>query len=704
MKKRYWFLISLFLVGVGCTESPLNNPYPEKETTENILYSSFSERPKHLDPALSYSSNEIVFTAQIYEPPFQYHYLKRPYTLIPLSAETVPKPIYLDQSSNPLPEDAPADQVAFSLYEIKIKPNIQYQPHPAFSNAYHNMTEEQLDKINQLSDFKQTSTRELTAADFIYAIKRLAHPKLSSPIYGFMTEYIVGLKEFGATLKQATDKSPASFLDLRQYPLSGVEEVDKYTYRIKIVGKYPQFIYWLAMPFFAPVPWEADLFYSQKGLIDKNITLDWYPVGTGPYMLTVNNPNRVMILVKNPNFHGEHYPSDGGEEDQFVSDAEFPMPFIDKAVYSLEKENIPVWNKFLQGYYDASGIGSDSFDQAIRVGAGGDVDLTDEMKDKGIRLVTDTSPSTYYMGFNMLDPVVGGLSDSARKLRQAISIAIDEEESIAIFNNGRGIPMQGPLPPGIFGYQEGRLGINAGVYDWVNEKPHRKSIQEAKAILASAGYPKGKEASSGNPLILYFDTAGGGADDKARFDWLIKQFKKIDLDLVIRNTDYNRFQDKMQKGTAQMFQWGWNADYPDPENFLFLLYGPNAKVGKGGENATNYSNPEFDRLFDEMRNMENGHERQAVIDKMVALFQQDLPWVAGYHPKAFGLYHAWYSNIKPNPIANNTLKYVRIDAKTRAKSRAQWNRPLWWPVVVLSGILVTGILPALSLYRRREKG
>ncbi|MBI3358815.1 MAG: ABC transporter substrate-binding protein [Nitrospirae bacterium] len=708
MKDQYLFLIALLLLVAGCTQTPLNNPYPAKETTENILYSSFSERPKHLDPALSYSSNEIVFTAQIYETPFQYHYLKRPYTLIPLAAETVPKPIYLDKINHPLPENAPAEEVAFSLYEIKIMPHIQYQPHPAFSNIYHNMTGEQLDKINQLADFKETSSRELTANDFIYEIKRLVHPKLSSPIAGFMSEYIVGLKELSETLKQAAAQSPSTFLDLRKYPLSGVEEVDRYTYRIKIVGKYPQFLYWLAMPFFAPIPWEADLFYSQKGLIDKNITLDWYPIGTGPYMLTVNNPNRQMVMVKNPNFHGENYPKDGEEEDKpagLLANAGLPMPFIDKAIYSLEKEDIPVWNKFLQGYYDASGIGSDSFDQAIRIGATGNVDLSDEMKEKGIRLITGTSPTTYYLGFNMLDPIVGGFSDSARKLRQAVAIAIDQEESIAIFQNGRGVAMQGPIPPGIFGYQEGRNGINPEVYDWVNEKPQRKSIQEAKTILAEAGYPAGREAKSGTPLILYFDTPGSsGPDDKAHFDWLRKQFAKIDLQLVIRNTDYNRFQDKMQKGTAQMFQWGWHADYPDPENFLFLLYGGNAKVGKGGENATNYVNPAFDRLFDQMRNMENGPERQEVIDKMVAIFKQDLPWATGFHPKVFGLYHNWYANIKPNHIAYNTLKYVRLDPQIRATSRTQWNRPIWWPVFVLSGILATGIVPAVILYRRREKG
>ncbi|WDT77474.1 MAG: ABC transporter substrate-binding protein [Candidatus Manganitrophus sp.] len=712
MKKLVSSLILLTLV--GCAGPPLNNPYPRQEEGENILYSSFSERPKHLDPAQSYSSNEIIFTAQIYEPPFQYHYLKRPYTLVPLTAAEMPAPVYLNAQGERLNAEAPAEQVAFSLYEIKIRPGIRYQPHPAFAHdsggraLYHTLGPESLDRISSLGDFEQTGSRELTAEDYVYQIKRLAHPKIHSPIYGFMSEYIVGLRELGETLRKAQEKAePGAFLDLREYPLSGVEVVDRHTYRIKVVGKYPQFLYWLAMPFFAPIPHEADRFYSQPGLIEKNITLDWYPIGTGPYMLTVNNPNRQMVLERNPNFHGETYPTEGEPEDKpsgLLADAGKPLPFIDKVVFTLEKEGIPIWNKFLQGYYDSAGIASDNFDQAVRIGGQGDADITEEMKEKGIRLITSVETSTFYLGFNMLDPVLGGDSESARKLRQAIAIAIDQEESIAIFRNGRGIAMQGPLPPGIFGYTEGEAGMNRYVYDWVNGRPQRKPIDAARQLLAEAGYPGGRDAKTGQPLVLNFDTTGTGPEAKSSLDWMRKQFEKLNIQLVIRATDYNRFQDKMLKGTAQMFQWGWNADYPDPENFFFLLYGPNAKAGKNGENATNYANPEFDRLFEKMKNMENTPERQEIIDRMLEIVRRDAPWVSGFHPKQFGLHHAWRHNIKPNLMANNTLKYGKIDPDLRARQRRAWNRPVWWPVAVIVAVLVVGTLPAVATYRRKEQG
>ena len=580
-----FFCLLCGMLLMSCEQQAWNNPYPVSENGQNILYSSFDAKPNHLDPAQSYVANEISFTGQIYEPPLQYHYLKRPYELIPLTATGIPKPVYIGKDGQRLPDSAPVDAIAFTLYDVTIQKGIHYQPHPAFARddkdtyRYHTLSGDQLDRIYTLADFKHTDTRELVADDYVYQIKRLAHPKLHSPIFGLMSAYIADLAEYSEHLQravatQAVANKEGYYLDLNQHPFAGAQAIDRYTYRIKLKGKYPQMIYWLTMPFFAPVPWEADRFYSQPSLIDKNITLDWYPVGTGPYMLTVNNPNLQMVMERNPNFHGETYPQEGDEGDRemdLLADAGKAMPFIDKAIYTLEKESIPYWNKFLQGYYDTSGISSDSFDQAISVGSGGEVDLTDEMKAKGIELQAGIGTSIWYFSFNMFDPVVGGYGAKAKKLRHAISIAIDFEEYISIFLNGRGIPAQGPLPPGIFGYVEGKEGVNPYVYDWKNGRPQRKPISEARQLLADAGYPNGIEESTGKPLILYFDTTGSGPDSKARFDWYRKQFKKLDIQLVIRNTTFNRFQEKVLKGTAQTFMWGWNADYPDPENFLFLL-------------------------------------------------------------------------------------------------------------------------------------
>jgi oligopeptide transport system substrate-binding protein len=703
LSSRAVLLLAVTLL-TACQPSQLNNPYSEAENGQGILYQSFSERPKHLDPATAYSSNEYAFIGQIYEPPLQYHYLKRPYELTPLTATQLPEILYLDKNGKPLPNNATPEQIAYTDYVIDLQPGIKFQPHPALAKnpqgdyLYHHLDSGQINQLKTLYDLPETGTRLLQAEDYVYQIKRLAHPKNQSPIAEIMKGYIVGFAEFAG---QIADKPPTAIKNLT---LSGVVATSPTQYRIRINGKYPQFSYWLAMYFFAPMPWEADVFYNQPGLADKNITLNWFPIGTGAYFLAENNPNRRMVLQKNPNFHPETYPSEGAPDDQqrgLLADAGKTLPFIDKAVFMLEKETIPYWSKFLQGYFDASGIASDNFDQAVQFTGGGEVALTPAMQEKGMQLQTSVETSSFYMGFNMLDSTVGGDTERARKLRQALAIAVDYEEFISIFRNGRGVAAQGVIPPGIFGFTDGEAGINPLVYDWQDGKPHRKNIDVARQLLTEAGYTNGIDPKTGQALILYFDTMAAGIDDRPMLNWYRKQFAKLGIELVIRATDYNRFQEKMDGGNAQIYTWGWNADYPDPENFMFLLYGLNGKVKFGGENSSNYQTPAFDKGFEAMRNMDNSPARQQLIQQLQTQVRTDAPWLFGFHPKSFALYHSWYKNLKPNQMANNQLKYTRIDAQERQQKRAAWNQPVLWPIWLSAAGLVLLAWPAIRAYRRK---
>src|SRR4030067_3822013 len=131
MKRLICSLLVVLLA--ACDGGLWNNPYPAADEGKPILYTAFTERPKHLDPAQAYSENEYEFLAQIYAPPLQYHYLKRPYELVPLAASVMPIVRYLDKNRRPLPDNAPAEKIAFSMYEIRIKPNMRYQPPPAFA-------------------------------------------------------------------------------------------------------------------------------------------------------------------------------------------------------------------------------------------------------------------------------------------------------------------------------------------------------------------------------------------------------------------------------------------------------------------------------------------------------------------------------------------------------------------------------------------
>ncbi len=706
MKRALTLTVAFFatLLLFAC-EGTWNNPYSGK-LDSNDLHVSFDERPKTLDPARSYSSNEYRFIAQIYEPPLQYAYLVRPYHLIPLTSRDKPKISYRDREGNVVLE--PGEDI-FAVYEITLKSGVLFQPHPSFAMRdsgeylYHHLDPGA--PMRRLSDFEQAATRELVAEDYVYQIKRLADPANSSPISQLLRKHVQGFETLNAEIQSLREKKQAGWVDLRPLTLAGVRATGKYRYQITVNSMYPQFIYWLAMPFFAPMPWEADRFYAQEVLQKRNITLDWYPIGTGAYMLTENNPNLRMVLERNPHYRKDYYPLEGTQEDMsahLLVDAGKEVPFINRAIYSLEKESIPYWNKFLQGYYDISGVGSESFDQAVTLGTRGQFELTDYMRSHDIGMHSSVAPSIYYFGFNMTDPVVGGDGERARKLRQAISIAVDTEEFIAIFQNGQGIPAQGPLPPGIPGYVPGRKGINDVVYKWEDGAPVRRSLEKARELMAEAGYGLGIDARTKKPLLLKFVTAQSSSEDQPRLRWLQKQFSKLGITINFETVDYNLFQKKIRTGAAQFFMWGWNADYPDPENFFFLLYGENSKVNNGGENAANYANPEFDRLFRIMEGMSDGPGRLAIIGQMMTIVREDCPWIWGFYPTTYSLNHGWLKNVKPNAMARNTLRFWRLDGDQRAVKTERWNTPISWPILAMLLILVLLLLPAVVSYHKKR--
>jgi len=159
----------------------------------------------------------------------------------------------------------------------------------------------------------------------------------------------------------------------------------------------------------------------------------------------------------------------------------------------------------------------------------------------------------------------------------------------------------------------------------------------------------------------------------------------------------------MLRGAAQIFLWGWNADYPDAENFLFLLYGPNAKAKGGGENAANYASPEFDKLFEQMKFLDDGPEKAALIADMIAVVQRDAPWMFGYFPMSGGAYQQWVGNAKPTQMVRNTLQYMKVDPALRQQKIDEWNSPIWWPVGVFILLLALAIWPSYVALKRRER-
>ena len=707
-----------------------NSPYEEGAAATNTLFYSFDERsPRYLDPTASYSNPESAYTFQVYEPLYGYHYLKRPYELVPKAAAAVAKPHYLDRNGQRLPDDAAPEQIAESVYEIPIRRGIMYAPHPAFAKdaqgnyLYHRLTRAQLGDKRSPWDFEQQGTRELVADDYVYALKRHATTRIEAPVYAIFAEYVLGLKAYGETVKAEDRKLLAGlpsdvrdkpFLDFRKWPLAGAEAPDPHLLRIRLKGKYPQWSYWMAMPFVAPVPWEADAFYAQQGMADNGLSLNQWPVGTGPFMMKEFIRDRRHVLVRNPHFRGELYPCEGEPSDGpagLLADCGKRMPFVDRLYVTIEKEKVPRKEKFKQGYLDVPEIERPEWGVDFRNDANNSEEVRRRFEERGYKFPLMTDISDWYLGFNMLDPVVGRGDTPAqqaknRKLRQALSIAIDWEEGYGrIFLSKGGVAAHGPVPPGLFGSREGQGTFHNPVTHKLQDgKVVRRSIDEAKKLLAEAGYPDGRDAASGRPLVLNYDFQRAVTPEaKVENDWMVRQFAKLGIQLEVRATDFNQFQDKTLKGKHQIFWAGWLADYPDAENFLFLLYGPNAKSTSQGENVANYQNPEYDKLYRELQALDDGPRKQEVIDKMVAMVQADAPWAFGYFPWGGLAFQQWVYNGKPSILIRDMAKYYRVDPQLRVAKQAEWNRPTWWPVALLLALVAAAIVAARRSYLARQR-
>jgi oligopeptide transport system substrate-binding protein len=300
-------------------------------------------------------------------------------------------------------------------------------------------------------------------------------------------------------------------------------------------------------------------------------------------------------------------------------------------------------------------------------------------------------PAVEYLAFNMEDPTFGGYTPQKRKLRQAISLAVDSEAYTELMNQGLGVKAEFLLPRGL------------GGYDPNYKNPYRvydPKLTKAKELLAEAGYPGGIDPKTGERLTIFYDNyTDRGPSDRARENFLSKQIEAIGLRVVSRDTDYATFTEKTNHKKVQFFNLDWIADYPDPENFCMLLYGPNESPGP---NNANYHSPEYDKLFEQMREMEDGPEREAVIHKLRDVVVEDCPWIYLCENEGPTVFQPWVRNKQSNPIMTDASKYRGIDVERRLRLQASWNRPVVVPLLVLIGALIVGFVPAARTVSRQR--
>lgn len=673
LRAASWSGLAAVVLGIllmACT----NNPYPAADDDVKILYTTFREAPRSLDPAVAYDTGSHAITGEVYATLLEYHYLKRPYTLIPALAAALPTP-------------APRGD-GFSVYRFELRPGVLYQEDPAFALGAPGRT-----------------TREVVADDVAFELMRLADPGVNSPVVEPFS-HVEGFQAFSQRLVARREADPA-FAALpvhEQYGevggIAGVRVDGPHALELAVSDDYPQILYWFAMPFTSPVPWEAIAFYDGEGGRPRFAD---HPVGAGPYRMVRYDKQLQIILEANPNWFGTRhpewqapaavYPSEGepGDAAAGLLDREVvgrPLPFIQRIEFRREKETIPYFNKFLQGYYDAAGVIKESFDKVVQNDR-----LSPEMAEMGIALEKSVEPTVFYIGFNMEDEMVGDPAGArGRRLRQAMSLVIDSEEYTRIFSNGRGVSAQSPLPPGIFGYDA----------DYRN--PYRQvDLERAKRLMVEAGYPGGIDPATGKPLVLTFDTADTSAEGLLQYRFFTDSWRRLGIDVRIEATNYNQFQEKVRNGAYQLFMWGWIADYPDPENFLFLLWSELARSKSGGPNTANFSNARYDDLYVSMKSRPDGPQRLAEIREMLAILERERPWIELLHREAYTLYHGWLEHVKPFGISFSTTKYLDLDPALRARRRAEWNEPVLWPLWagIVLGVLV--IAPGVVTFMRERQ-
>jgi len=665
-------LAALAVAAAACT----NDPYPSADATRKIFYTTFTEAPRTLDPAVAYTTAAHAVTGNVYDTLLEYHYLERPYTLIPGLAESVPDPETLADGR--------------IRYRFRLRDDLLYHEDPAFAA------------------FGGGATREITAADVAFELMRIADPAVNSPViepFG----HVDGFADFSKRLDEARRDDPglAALPVPEQYarvgPPAGIRVTSERDLEVVLSDDYPQILFWFAMQFTSPLPWEAVEYYDGR---EGRPSLADHPVGSGPYRLVEYDKQSVMVLEASPNWYGVRhpewkapgavYPSEGEPSDRDSDRLDpavegRPLPFIERIEFRREKESIPAFSKFIQGYYDASGIIRESFDKVIHEDR-----LSPEMQALGIQLEKSVIPAIYYIGFNMDDPVVGRAGgERSRKLRQAMSLVIDTREFNRLFSNGRGIPAQSPLPPGIFGYEE----------DYRN--PYRPEGEpdwdRARALLKEGGYSGGIDPATGRPVALNFDTPDTSAQGRLRFQFFVDAWRKLGIDVTIQATSYNQFQDKVRNGAYQIFQWGWVADYPDPENFYFLLTSAMARSKSGGPNTSNFADPRFDAVFDRMRVRPNDAERLRLVRQLRGILERERPWIELVHPEDYALYHGWLRQVKPSGMSYPTTKYVDLDAGLRRRMREAWNEPVLWPAWALLALFVAAAIPGfVTFFRERQ--
>ena len=572
-----------FAFAAGAAE-PSPAAAPARAKILRIAQQSIGGDP--IDPAQVNSILIANILDNVMEPMLRYEYLERPLKLIPNTLEA-------------LPEVSEGGRV----YVCRLKRGLFFAPDPVFKGT----------------------PRELVAADYAYAIRRLFDPRYKSTQFFIVDGKIAGAN---ALRKAALDGAPFDY----EKPIAGLTVVDRYTLRITLTEPDLNFLHSLAQQNLAGVAREAVAAYGDD--------IGDHPVGTGPYQLVDRKAGSLLVFARNPRYREEFH--DGKL-----------LPLIDRVELAFTTEDQPLWLSFLGRDLDML----INIPVNFRLQAAPNGRLAPNLARQGIAMHTYVYPAIWFDSFNMRDPVVGGYTPDRIALRRAIALAFDRRQAIDIIFNGGGLPAMGVVPPGVAGYEANAV---TDVFD--------HDLSRAKALLDLFGYVDRdgdgwREAPDGSPLAITFSSPS-----QPRFrpwdELWEKAFRSLGVRMVLQKMHQADLNKLLMSGKHQFAFNAWNMDYPDGEDFFILLYGP----ASGFSNQSFFELPEYDRLFDAARKLSDSPERNRLYRAMDKLAFAYMPMVMNLYPVRIALTHPWVNGYEPHPVHLEPWKYLDIDVGLRERS------------------------------------
>ena len=562
-----------------------------------------------LDPQAESDEMSGSINDQIFDSLLEYDYLARPAKLKPRAAAALP--------------EVSADGTTFTFH---IKRGVYFTPDPAFRGK----------------------RRELVAQDYVYSIKRLLDPKLTSQWL-----FLVEGKIRGADALMAEAKKTLRFDYDR--PIEGLVALDRYTLRIRLNNTDFGFPYVLALQATAAVAREVRESYRDD--------FHAHPVGTGPYLLKEWVRGSRIVLEANPDFREETFDSEGGDDAYSKEIAANlrgkKIPIVGRIEIYVIEEAQPRWLSFLNGEHDYIRPLPEEFAQIAMPGGA----LAPNLRKKGLRTTPDEVAYTTYTTFNLLPEIdgrrndVGGYSPERVALRRAIAMAFRIDEQIAILDKHQSTRAYSPLPPAVAGYDP------KFVSPTLEYNPAK-----AKALLDMFGFVDRdgdgyRENPDGSPLSFEHASIPTVRERQRNELW-----KKSMDDIGVRVTfgkveKLPELRKQAQLGKVQSFSYGWIADYPDGENFLQLFW----KASIGQTNYAMFDLPEYNALYEKAKLLPDGPGRNALYGRMVKLILVYVPWMVETYKAQNIVMQPWLLNYKKHPFATEPWRYLDIDLDRRAK-------------------------------------